>query len=214
MLSSFIACLFGYLAGSIPSGVIVTKLAGAQDPRDIGSKNIGATNVLRTGRKDLAAITLVMDALKGTIPILIASAFDTGAGPIHLGVAAAFGAFLGHLFPLYLGFKGGKGVATFLGCLIGLAWPAALAFALVWLAVAYLTRYSSAAALSASVASPIVLALMGRHDAAILFAILAAMLWAKHHANISRLLAGTESKIGQKKSTGEPGAPETSGRAT
>ena len=131
-------------------------------------------------------------------------------------MAAAFGAFLGHLFPLYLGFKGGKGVATFLGCLIGLAWPAALAFAIVWLAVAYLTRYSSAAALSASVVSPIVLALMGRHEAAILFAILAAILWAKHHANIARLLAGTESKIGKKKSdpTGEPIAPETSGRAT
>ena len=163
--------------------------------------------------RDLAAITLVMDALKGTIPILIAGAFDTATAPIHLGVAAAFGAFLGHLFPLYLGFKGGKGVATFLGCLIGLAWPAAIAFAIVWLAMAYVTRYSSAAALTASLVSPIVLALMGRHEAAILFAILAAMLWAKHHQNISRLISGTETKIGQKKS--EPtGEPETSGRTT
>jgi acyl phosphate:glycerol-3-phosphate acyltransferase len=212
MLTSLLACLFGYLAGSIPSGVIVTKIAGAQDPRGIGSKNIGATNVLRTGRKDLAAITLVMDALKGTIPVLIANAFDTGASPIHLGVAAAFGAFIGHLFPLYLGFKGGKGVATFIGCLIGLAWPAALAFAVVWLAVAYLTRYSSAAALTASVISPVVLALMGRHEQAILFVILAAMLWAKHHQNIARLLAGAESKIGQKKS--EPGTPEASSPTT
>ena len=213
MLPSLIACFFGYLFGSIPSGVIVTKIAGAQDPRGIGSKNIGATNVLRTGRKDLAAITLVMDALKGTIPILIAGAFDTATAPIHLGVAAAFGAFLGHLLPLYLGFKGGKGVATFLGCLIGLAWPAAIAFAIVWLAMAYFTRYSSAAALTASLVSPIVLALMGRHEAAILFAILAAMLWAKHHQNISRLISGTETKIGQKKS--EPtGEPETSGRTT
>ena len=213
MLTSLIACLFGYLVGSIPSGVIVTRIAGAQDPRGIVSKNNVATNVLRTGLRDLSAITLVMDALKGTIAILVASAFDTGASAVHLGVAAAFGAFLGHLFPLYLGFKGGKGVATFLGCLIGLAWPAAIAFAIVWLAVAALTRYSSAAALAASFASPIVLALMGRQEAAILFAILAAILWAKHHANISRLLAGTESRIGQKKSD-PTGEPETSGRAT
>ena len=200
MLSSLLALVFGYLVGSIPSGVIVTRIAGADDPRGIGSKNIGATNVLRTGRKDLAAITLLMDALKGTIPVLVAIAFDDGSTPIHLGVLAALGAFLGHLFPLYIGFRGGKGVATFLGCLIGLAWPAAIAFAVVWLGAAYLTRYSSAGALSASAATPVVLALMGRMETAILFAILAAMLWAKHHSNIGRLLAGTESKIGQKKS--------------
>ena len=200
MLPSCLALVFGYLVGSIPSGVIVTRIAGADDPRGIGSKNIGATNVLRTGRKDLAAITLLMDALKGTIPVLVVGVFDDGSMPIHLGVLAAFGAFLGHLFPLYIGFRGGKGVATFLGCLIGLAWPAVIAFAIVWLGVAYLTRYSSAGALSASAATPVVLALMGRREAAILFAILAAMLWAKHHSNIGRLLAGTESKIGRKKS--------------
>ena len=199
MLLSFVAPVFGYLVGSIPSGVIVTRLAGAQDPRDIGSKNIGATNVLRTGRKDLAAITLVLDALKGTIPILIARAFDDGSAPIHLGVLAAFGAFLGHLYPLYLGFKGGKGVATFLGCLIGLAWPAAFAFAFVWLGTAYFTRYSSAAALCASAATPLVLALLGHREAAILFAVLALILWVKHGANIGRLRDGTESKIGQKR---------------
>lgn len=200
MLPSLVALLFGYLVGSLPSGVLVTRVAGEADPRGIGSGNIGATNVLRTGRKDLAAITLVMDALKGTIPILIARAFDDGSSPIHLGVAAALGAFLGHLFPLYLGFRGGKGVATFLGCLIGLAWPVAFAFALIWLATAYLTRFSSASALLASAATPVILALMGRAESAVLFALLALMLWAKHHANIARLMAGTESKIGQKKS--------------
>ena len=204
MQPSFIALVFGYsvfgyLVGSLPSGVLVTRVAGVADPRGIGSGNIGATNVLRTGRKDLAAITLVMDALKGTIPALIARAFDDGSSPIHLGVAAALGAFLGHLFPLYLRFKGGKGVATFLGCLIGLAWPAALAFALVWLATAYLTRFSSASALLASAASPVVLALMGHRESAALFALLALMLWAKHHANIARLMAGTESRIGGEK---------------
>lgn len=200
MLSALFALVFGYLAGSIPSGVIVTRLAGAQDPRGIGSKNIGATNVLRTGREDLAAITLLADALKGTIAVLAAAHFDDGAAPIHLGVIAALGAFAGHLFPLFLGFKGGKGVATFLGCLIGLAWPAALAFAVVWIGTAFLTRYSSAAALAASAVTPIVLALLGRMEAAILFALLAIVLWLKHKANIGRILDGTESKIGRTKS--------------
>ncbi len=200
MLSSLIALVFGYLCGSIPSGVIVTRLAGADDPRGIGSKNIGATNVLRTGRKDLAAITLVADALKGTIAVLVAAHFDDGGAPVPLGIAAAFGAFFGHLFPLYLGFKGGKGVATFLGCLGAVAWPAALAFAVVWLGTAFVTRYSSAGALSASAATPVVLVLLGRWDAALLFAILTLTLWIKHRANIARLLAGTESKIGRNSS--------------
>jgi glycerol-3-phosphate acyltransferase PlsY len=199
MLLAVLSLVFGYLAGSIPSGVVVTRLAGAQDPRDIGSKNIGATNVLRTGRKDLAAITLVADALKGAIPVIIAAAYDTGASPVHLGVAAALGAFFGHLYPVFLGFRGGKGVATFLGCLIGLAWPAALAFAAIWLATAFLTRFSSAAALAASALTPAVLALLGRGEGAILFAVLAIVLWLKHSANIQRLLSGTESKIGGKK---------------
>ena len=202
MLASLIALVCGYLAGSIPSGVIVTRLAGAADPRGIGSGNIGATNVLRTGRRDLAAITLVTDALKGTIPVLIAAALDGGSAPVHFAVAAACGAFLGHLFPVFLGFRGGKGVATFLGCLIGLAWPAALAFAAIWIAMAFLTRYSSAAALVASAATPVVLALLHRPEAAILFAGLAVVLWWKHRANIGRLSAGTESRIGAK--TSEP----------
>lgn len=199
MLAAILAFLFGYLCGSIPSGVIVTRLAGAADPRGIGSKNIGATNVLRTGRKDLAAITLVADALKGAIPVLVAAAFDNGTAPVHLAVAAALGAFLGHLFPLFLSFRGGKGVATFIGCLAAIAWPVALGFAAVWLVVAVLTRYSSAAALSASVATPAILAALGHREAAILFVLLAAMIWVKHRTNIARLVAGTESKIGGKK---------------
>ena len=198
MLASFIALVAGYLAGSIPSGVIITRLAGTADPRGIGSGNIGATNVLRTGRKDLAAITLLADALKGTIPVLVAARLDDVGAPVHLAVAAACGAFLGHLYPVFLGFRGGKGVATFLGCLVGLAWPAALAFAAVWLGVAYFTRYSSAAALVASALTPVVLALLHRPEAAILFAGLAIVLWWKHSANIGRLSAGTESRIGGK----------------
>jgi glycerol-3-phosphate acyltransferase PlsY len=200
MLLSLIALLFGYLCGSIPSGVIVTRFAGAQDPRDIGSKNIGATNVLRTGRKGLAALTLVADALKGTIAVLVAARFDDGTRTVDLAALAAFGAFFGHLFPLYLGFKGGKGVATFLGCLIALAWPAALAFAVVWLGVAVATRYSSAAALAASLATPPVLMLLGRQESAVLYVALSVTLWITHRANIRRLMAGTESKIGQKSS--------------
>ena len=201
MLVCLIAFLFGYLAGSIPSGVIISRLGGASDPRQVGSGNIGATNVLRSGRKDLAAVTLLADVIKGTIAVLIAAHFDNGTAPIHLGVAAACGAFLGHLYPAFLGFRGGKGVATFLGCLIGLAWPAAVAFAAAWLATAYLTRYSSASALLASAAMPIMLIAIRRPEEAVLFALLAAVLWWKHSANIERLLAGTESKIGQKHGT-------------
>ena len=198
MFPSVLALILGYLAGSVPSGVLVTRLAKAQDPREVGSKNIGATNVLRTGRKDLAAITLIADALKGMIAVLVAVRFDDGSAPIHLGVLAACGAFLGHLYPVFLGFRGGKGVATFLGCLFGLGWAAALGFAVVWLAVAFLTRYSSASALAASAATPLILAALGRREAAVLFALLAALLWIKHRANIQRLMAGTESKIGRK----------------
>ena len=187
------ALVFGYLCGSIPFGLLLTRWAGTQDIRTIGSGNIGATNVLRTGRRDLAAATLVLDALKGTFAVLVAAvAFGETAA-----LAAAVGAFLGHLFSVWLGFKGGKGVATFLGCLIGVAWPAALVFALVWLVVAYLTRYSSAAALLASVAAPLSLLLaFARPPAALAFAALAVVLWVKHRANIERLRNGTETKIG------------------
>ena len=188
------AFVFGYLCGSIPFGLLLTRFAGTADLRSIGSGNIGATNVLRTGRKDLAAATLVLDALKGTVAVVVAH-FLFGA---EAALAAAIGAFIGHLFPVWIAFRGGKGVATFLGCLIGIAWPAALVFALVWLAVAALTRYSSAAALTASVLAPLaVYVWLGRPEAGVVFALLAALLWLKHRANIERLLSGTETRIGQ-----------------
>ena len=182
-----------YLLGSIPFGLVLTRLAGTQDLRSIGSGNIGATNVLRTGRKDLAAATLLLDGAKGTIAVLIG--WRLGAA---FALVAALGAFLGHLFPLWLGFRGGKGVATFLGCLFGYAWPVALAACAVWLAAAALTRYSSSGALAASVAAPLVFLALGQPAPALVFAALAALLWWKHRENIARLRAGTEGKIGQK----------------
>lgn len=190
----------GYLLGSIPFGILVTRLAGTTDIRTIGSGNIGATNVLRTGRKDLAAATLLGDALKGTVAVLLARALF---GP-EAALVAGFFAFLGHLWPVWLGFKGGKGVATFLGVTLALYWPAAVAFAVVWLAVAYLSRYSSLAALTASVATPISAYLLGAPTTAIFLTGLVFLLWLKHHANIARLLAGTEGRIGGKsKNAGE-----------
>jgi len=185
---------FGYLLGSIPFGLVLTKIAGTQDLRTIGSGNIGATNVLRTGRKGLAAATLLLDAFKGTLAVLVALSY----GGEYSGVLAGLGAFLGHLYPIWLKFNGGKGVATYLGVALGLAWPGALVFALVWLGTAAITRYSSAAALAASAATPIALWAMGRSQPAELFAALALLLWFKHKPNIERLLAGTESRIGRK----------------
>ena len=191
----FFGLVLGYLCGSIPFGLILTRIAGTADLRSIGSGNIGATNVLRTGRKDLAAATLILDALKGTAAVLLAYSYLGGAASL----AAAIGAFLGHLYPVWIGFRGGKGVATFLGCLIGVAWQAALVFVVVWLAVAALTRYSSAAALAASVLAPLMFYLwLGRPYAGLVFALLAALLWVKHRANIERLLKGNETKIGQR----------------
>ena len=188
------AVALGYLLGSIPFGLVLTKLAGAGDLRSIGSGNIGATNVLRTGRRGLAAATLALDALKATLAIVLAWWLF---GP-PTALAAGAGAILGHMYPIWLKFHGGKGVATYLGGLIGLAWPAAIVFAIVWLAVAALTRYSSAAALAATVASPIAMAAIGESGAALAFAALSALIWFKHSANIVRLLNGSESKIGQK----------------
>ncbi|WP_445500538.1 glycerol-3-phosphate 1-O-acyltransferase PlsY [Microvirga sp. G4-2] len=187
------ALAFGYLLGSIPFGVIFTRMAGLGDIRNVGSGNIGATNVLRTGRKGLAAATLVGDALKGTVAVLVAARWGE-----HFATLAALGAFLGHLYPVWLKFKGGKGVATFIGVLIGLNWIAALIFAAIWLAVAFASRYSSLSALVASAATPVVLWLLGQPGTAGMAVILVALLWWKHSANISRLLAGTEGKIGQK----------------
>ena len=188
------ALALGYLLGSIPFGLLLTRFAGTTDIRTIGSGNIGATNVLRTGRKDLAAATLLLDGLKGTAAVLIAGHFWT----LDAALAAACGAFAGHIFPIWLRFRGGKGVATFLGCLLGIFWPAALIFAATWIAVAYLSRYSSASALVASLLSPLVLALFGQSRPALVFLVLALLLWWMHRANIGRLLAGTEGKIGHK----------------
>lgn len=194
MLALPIALAFGYLLGSVPFGLLLTRSAGTADIRGIGSGNIGATNVLRTGRKDLAAATLLGDALKGTLAVMVAAYLIGPEG----GIFAGLGAFVGHIFPVWLGFRGGKGVATFLGVALGLAWPGALAFAVVWLLVAYFTRYSSLSALVASLASVLVIALLGNGPVALLMAILAVLLWAKHHQNIRRLLNGTEGKIGAK----------------
>ncbi|MHB2265125.1 glycerol-3-phosphate 1-O-acyltransferase PlsY [Aliihoeflea sp. PC F10.4] len=187
------ALLFGYLLGSIPFGLVLTRLAGLGDVRSIGSGNIGATNVLRTGNKKLAAATLLLDALKGTAAVVIANQYGVG-----LGIIAGFSAFLGHLFPVWLGFKGGKGVATYLGILLAISGLASLVFAIIWIATAYLTRYSSLSALIACVAVPITLLMLGFGDAAIAFSIMSLIVFAKHRANISRLISGTESRIGSK----------------
>ena len=192
MLSVIAAFIFGYLCGSVPSGILLTRLAGAPDLRSIGSGNIGATNVLRTGRKGLAAATLLGDMLKGTVAVLVARHY--GMNP---AIAAALGAFLGHLFPVWLGFKGGKGIATYIGLLLGFAaWWALLAFCVIWLAVAAITRYSSVAALTACTATPAVLWWHGDVAQAVLFLALTVLAWIMHRANIARLVNGTESKIG------------------
>ena len=188
------AFVLGYLLGSIPFGLVLTQLAGGGDIRAIGSGNIGATNVLRTGRKDLAAATLVGDMLKGTAAVIIAG---LAAGP-QAAMAAGLGAFLGHLFPVWLKFKGGKGVATYIGVLLGLFWPAALAFCVLWLVVAALSRYSSLAALVASALTPILLYWYGHVPLAVLFLVLSALLWWKHRPNIERLMNGSEGRIGAK----------------
>ncbi|WP_443136752.1 glycerol-3-phosphate 1-O-acyltransferase PlsY [Methylobacterium sp. Leaf113] len=187
----------GYLLGSIPFGLIFTRFAGLGDVRAIGSGNIGATNVLRTGRKGLAAATLLGDALKGTVAVLLAGRFGMEAG-LMAGLVAGFGAFLGHLFPIWLGFKGGKGVATFLGVLLALSPLGLLAFAAIWLGLAFTLKYSSLAALAASALTPLVLWTLGQPSVAFLFLVLAALLWWKHAPNIRRLIDGTEGRIGQK----------------
>jgi glycerol-3-phosphate acyltransferase PlsY len=192
-MNYLLVALFGYLLGSIPFGLLITRAAGLGDVRKIGSGNIGATNVLRTGNKGLAALTLLLDALKGTVAVLIAGLYGT-----DFAIVAGFFAFLGHLFPVWLGFKGGKGVATYLGVLAGLMWKVALVFAAIWIAVAFLLRYSSLAALTAALAVPVTLLFMGYQDFAIVFAVMSVIIFAKHRANISRLMAGTESRIGSK----------------
>ena len=193
-----IALVVGYLFGSIPFGLILTRLAGSGDIRAVGSGNIGATNVLRTGRKGLAAATLIGDMLKGTAAVLIMNRFDG----IDAAMVAGLGAVLGHVFPVWLRFKGGKGVATYIGVLIALSWPVALAFGAIWAAVAALTRYSSLSGLVASAFTPAMLWSFVGGKAALLFAILTVLVWIMHRGNIARLIAGTEAKIG--KSAAQP----------
>jgi acyl phosphate:glycerol-3-phosphate acyltransferase len=188
-----LAFALGYLLGSIPFGLVLTRLAGTPDLRSIGSGNIGATNVLRTGRKGLAAATLLLDMLKGTAAVLFAGSL----GGSDAAMLAALGAFLGHLFPVWLGFKGGKGVAVYIGVLIGLFWPAAVVFCLIWLATAVTSRYSSLSALIASLVTPIFLWWFGHPTLAALFAVLTLLLVFMHRENIGRLRAGTEGRIGE-----------------
>lgn len=188
------ALVFGYLLGSIPFGLILTRAAGLGDIRSIGSGNIGATNVLRTGNKKLAAATLLLDALKATVAALVAwYLFGKEAG-----LLAGFAAFMGHLFPVWLGFKGGKGVATYIGTLLGVAPWMVLVFAVIWLGVARISKYSSLAALVATLVIPVVLWFLNEPKIALVMAVMTVISWWKHEANIKRLIAGTESRIGQK----------------
>jgi glycerol-3-phosphate acyltransferase PlsY len=188
------AAVIGYLMGSIPFGLVLSRLAGLGDIRRIGSGNIGATNVLRTGSKGLAALTLVFDVGKGTAAVAIAQGWG-----LQPALAAGLCVILGHMFPVWLGFRGGKGVATALGVLIALAWPVALAAASIWLAVACYSRYSSLAALIAAVVSAAVAPFLADGATAVLIAVIALLLILRHHANIRRLIAGRESRISFKK---------------
>ena len=197
--AALVALGFGYVLGSIPFGLILTRMAGLGDVRKIGSGNIGATNVLRTGHKGLAAATLLLDALKGTAAVLIAGYVGGRHGvAILASLLAGLGAFLGHLYPVWLGFKGGKGVATYIGVLLGAIWPGALIFCGTWLIVALVSRYSSLSALVASLATPVALYIIGEVPAAILAGLMTVFLLWKHRANIERLLKGEEPKIGAK----------------
>jgi acyl phosphate:glycerol-3-phosphate acyltransferase len=188
---SFIAILIGYVCGSIPFGLLLTKAAGLGDVRSIGSGNIGATNVLRTGNKKIAALTLLLDGLKGAVPVLLLAHFG---GPTA-GMIAGLAAMAGHIFPVWLDFKGGKGVATSLGVLFGLFWPLGLIFAALWLGLAFAFRFSSLAGLATSALTPLWAYLMGRPDLVIPTALIAIIIWIMHRANIGRLMKGDEPKI-------------------
>lgn len=194
-LTFLAAFVLGYLVGSIPFGVLITRAMGLGDLRAIGSGNIGATNVLRTGNKGAALATLILDGGKGAVAVLVAR--SVAGDPAAL--FAALGAFLGHLFPVWLGFRGGKGVATFLGITLALVWQAGILACLTWLVTAFVTKRSSLAALVAAAATPFWLALFHREDAIWLAVALAVLVFVRHHANIRRLLAGTEPKIGKGK---------------
>ena len=196
-LEMIVSLLLGYLCGTIPFGLLLTKSFGLGDIRTIGSGNIGATNVLRTGNTKVAALTLLLDGLKGTVPVLIASHLYG----VYPGILAGLAAFFGHLFPLWLGFKGGKGVATNIGVLFGLFWPLGLIFLAVWLLIAFIFRMSSLSALTASLLSPLWAYLLGRSDLVLPAVIMGAAIWITHRANISRLLNRTEPRISFSKKT-------------
>ena len=193
------AALIGYLLGSIPFGLLVTRAGGAQDPRTIGSGNIGATNVLRTGRKELAILTLLLDAAKGAVAVvLVGHVWPDPMPPSQPAIVAAAFAFLGHVYPVWLRFKGGKGVATFLGIALALSWPCGLTFALVWLAAFGITRHSSVGGMTAAIATPVAAAIINRSDLTLTFLLLALIVLWKHRANVERLLDGTEPRFGSK----------------
>ncbi|MDF7777024.1 glycerol-3-phosphate 1-O-acyltransferase PlsY [Sphingomonas sp. AOB5] len=192
--ASFAALVIGYLLGAIPFGLLLTRFFGAGDLRQIGSGNIGATNVLRTGRKELAAATLLLDLLKGVAAVNVAEWLFPGTG-----ILAAMAAFLGHCYPFWLGFKGGKGVATLMGVVLALHWPSGLIYAGVWLGMLGIVRISSVAGMSAAISAPISAAAFGRIDLVLLFLALALIVVWKHRENIDRLLSGTEPKVGKKK---------------
>ena len=186
------ALVLGYLLGAIPFGLLLTRIAGAGDLRTIGSGNVGATNVLRTGRKGLAAATLLLDVAKGAVAVLAARAIDP-----DYAVLGAAGAFLGHCYPLWLRFRGGKGVATYGGIALAIAWPVGLVFALVWIVGLALTRFSSVGGMAAAVSAPVLSAWLGEFEATALFIALTLIVLWKHGANIDRLMAGTEPRVGQ-----------------
>lgn len=190
----FLSLVIGYLSGSVPYGLLLTQMAGLGDVRKIGSGNIGATNVLRTGNKKLAALTVLLDGLKGTVPVALANHFLG----LDAAILAGLGAFLGHLYPVWLRFKGGKGIATFAGISLGYSWHVLLPFAVVWIGMAVLLRYSSLAALVASVVTTIAIFFVGLPKLGLLYVVLTILVFWKHRQNISRLLSGTESKIGSK----------------
>ncbi len=187
-----LSLLLGYMLGSIPFGVVLTRLFGAGDLRAIGSGNIGATNVLRTGRKGLAAATLLLDGAKGAAAVLLVQRLAPGQEAL-----AAAGALLGHLYPFWLRFRGGKGVATMLGIVAALQWPAAIAYAVIWLSTLALTRYSSVAGMTAALATPVCAAALGRFDLALLFLGFALLVLWQHRGNVERLLAGNEPRVGR-----------------
>lgn len=211
MIPYVVAIVVGYLLGSIPFGLLITQAAGLGDVRKIGSGNIGATNVLRTGRRGLAAATLLLDGAKGAVAVLIARSYVVGY-PVPtidseggwILCAAGFAAFIGHVFPVWLGFKGGKGVATFIGVMLGLSWPVGLIFIGVWLVIAFAQRYSSLSALTAAATAPIFGYVVDGVRLAAVAGVMAILIFYNHRKNIVRLLNNTEPKIGSEKTGSEP----------